>query len=50
MASASAMNALGIPKNPDYKLSDLKESIFLDAENETRNMKTVGQYDPVIIL
>jgi hypothetical protein len=47
MASSSAMNLLSIPQNPDFKIGDLKESIFEGAENVTKNFKLVAQYDAV---
>jgi hypothetical protein len=50
MASTSAMNLLSIPRNEDFRLGNLKESMFRGAEDATKNIKIAGRYDPVIIL
>jgi hypothetical protein len=50
MASTIAMNLLSIPQSPDFRLGDLKESIFVGAENATKNLKIAGQFDPVKFL
>jgi hypothetical protein len=46
-ASTGGQNLLGITRNLDLKLGDLNESIFVGAENSTKNMKIAGIYDPV---
>jgi hypothetical protein len=48
MASTSAMNLLSIPRNSDFRLADLKESMFRGAEDATKNIKIAGHYDPVL--